>query len=140
MRIIYLLFFLVLALGSAADFTPQLLTGTWKNLLGSVCSLDAAEDGSIVGNYTSAVGAVTGPYPLHGVWLASKEQPNSALVALTVVRPDAEPGAITVWNGEYISLGNPPFMSLQWLMVSDTVVDEVWFNTQINSDVFFKGK
>jgi hypothetical protein len=141
--LVFLFFFGVLGAMAAASSPADVLTGDWKNELGSNCTFKADDDGSITGHYDTAVGKVHTQHPLFGQWLQGRKNPGVFIVSFTVMWKDTDEGkprSGTAWNGELFIVEGGPKLVTTWILVSEKRPEDAWKNTLINKDTFVKQK
>lgn len=113
------------------------LSGTWKNQLNSTVELVAQEDGSLTGQYHTAVsssGEALPPSPLHGSW---QRTPDGILFALTVqwhfVKEGEDKHSSVAWSGRGMN-ENPHTLKTTWVLTSGE--EPEWRSVVTNQDVF----
>jgi len=115
-----------------------IITGHWKNQLGSTVHFDAKESGELHGEYLTAVGNVVKKHPLHGSWCSVRE--GGALLSFTVAWTNLKSGAskrsTTAWSGRLYM--DPLEIVTTWTLTSEKPKKDQWKSVLINKDVFTK--
>jgi len=118
----------------------EVISGQWRNQLGSTVKFAAYKDGKISGEYYTSVGNVKVSHPLIGSWTSTIE--GDPLMSWVVTWTDITPGSdrsTTVWTGVLlINSDIPPKIISTWLLTSSEDRNDLWKNTLINKDVFIK--
>jgi len=125
--------------GRIVNSPAALVTGAYKNELGSVVRLEARDDGSLLGVYSTAVGNASGEHQLRGSWGATAD--GSSLVAFSVTwnrdAPLGTPLSTTSWTGT-LRLGNPIKIVTTWMLLTQNDESDAWRSTLTNKDTFTK--
>lgn len=127
---------LLLILTCASFASPcELLSGSWINELGSVANIHAhAKTGELSGDYTSAVGAANGQYPLVGTYQRDACNPT---FAFTVTWDNAvrRANSTSAWSGVFVN----GTLYTTWLLTSQVANSaDAWQATRIGSNVFYR--
>lgn len=115
----------------------ELLQGKWKNQLDSVVELIPQNDGSLIGNYHTAVsrkGEPLPPTPINGRWQLTPQGVLCGFVAQWNYSKDGvEKYSTTSWSGRIVK-ENSNEIRTTWLLTSSDQPD--WNSTTINKDTF----
>jgi len=118
----------------AVSFACQTLSGTWVNELGSIANIHA-KSGFIDGDYTSAVGAASGSYPLVGSYTRGVCEMTFGFV-VTWDKPSLRGNTTTAWTG--VMLNGTLYTT--WLLTQPVDVASAWKATNIGTNVFYRAK
>jgi len=126
----YLKVVILLIIMTAVAASPS----TWTNQLGSKVTFEFHDDGSLTGNYSTAVTGRPGiliSQPLSGRWSKGDQ---GLLVGFTVVwtNSDGTPTSITSWTGQ----GDSQTISTTWILIRLHDAKDAWESTITNQDVF----
>jgi Avidin family len=118
------------------------LNGTWYNELGSKVTLKEGSDGSLVGEYESAVasnGCAKGSYPLSG----RTDIPFGGETfgfAVSWHNDESDCNSTTTWAGHYREGGNgsEEILITFWLLVDKAGPGEEWESTLLGKDTFVR--
>jgi len=107
---------------------------TWTNQLGSKVTFDFQSDGTLTGNYSTAVTGQPGivvSQPLSGRW---SKGDLGFLVGFTVVWTDGNgnPTSVTSWTGQ----GDGQTISTTWILTRIHEAKDAWESTVTNQDTF----
>lgn len=118
-------------------FACQLLTGSWVNELGSVANIRAhAKTGQLDGDYTTAVGTASGPYPLLGTYVRDSCESTFGF-SVTWDKPSARGNSTTTWSGIFLN----GTLYTTWLLTAQVQsAADVWQATRIGTNVFYRAK
>jgi len=113
-----------------------LITGQWKNELGSKVKFVATQDGELRGEYHTAVGNVVVEHKLNGRWCSVRE--GGAVLSFGVAWDHLKPGktkrSTTSWSGRLYL--NPLKIVTTWTLVSELPIQDQWRSVTTNKDVF----
>ena len=116
----------------------MIVAGSWYNELGSQMDLNVADDGSVTGQYWTAVADAAGRYLLVG-W-AEPAAGVSGSVAAGWPLCDAHAGrnshSVTTWSGQYQVINGEEHILALWLLATETTVGEDWKSVLIDTDTF----
>lgn len=118
-------------------FACQLLTGSWVNELGSVANIRAySKTGQLEGDYTTGVGAASGPYPLVGTYQRDSCEATFGF-SVTWDKASARGNSTTTWSGVFLN----GTLYTTWLLTSQVQsTADVWQATRIGTNVFYRAK
>jgi hypothetical protein len=108
------------------------LSGEWRNQLGSMLSLRAASDGRLTGWIESKVGGVEGRYPISGFFEAGED--GEGTVGFVVAWSPA--GSVTSWSGQYDARSGT--ITAMWLLTEGGEPVNEWQATRIGADTFLR--
>ncbi|KIY65061.1 Avidin/streptavidin [Cylindrobasidium torrendii FP15055 ss-10] len=124
---------------SAATLAAALasINGTWYNELGSTVRFDASLNGTLSGQYNSAVGNAKDFYILTGRY-ETQPLPNRGVTLGWTVNfkndlRDAH--STTTWSGQYFG-GEKEEIRTQWLLSRAVRQTDAWQSTLVGSNVF----
>jgi Avidin family len=114
------------------------ITGIWYNELGSQMDLNVADDGSVTGQYWTAVGDAAGRYPLVGWAEPAAGVSGSVAIGWAVLwrNADRNSHSVTTWSGQYQVINGEEHILALWLMATETIVGEDWKSMLVGADTF----
>lgn len=119
------------------DRVAAILSGLWKNELGSAMRLAALPDGTIGGGYNSAKGRATGWYTLAGRFTCSEGAAPTVALAVSWQRAvNTSSDSSTVWTGQLLP---GRVLETTWLLSRATTPAEAWSSTMVGKDTFRPG-
>jgi hypothetical protein len=113
------------------------LCGTWYNEKGSKLELIVHMDGTIEGEYHTAVGGAQGVFKLSGR-TDMKDFAGSRSVGFVVCwnNPAINLHSVTVWSGQYHDVSGDEVLSTTWLLTKESPPENDWASTLVGNDVF----
>lgn len=124
----------------------KMITGRWRNQLGSEVEFVAKKDGVLEGKYTTAVGN-SKHGQLRGGWSDVEDGDGGALMGWTVVWlgviPNVKPISVCAWSarlypGEGKEGGKRDEIHSTWVLSSEMSRADQWKHVHVNRDVFTK--
>lgn len=115
------------------------LEGTWYNELGSTLVVDEVSDGTVVGNYQTAVssgGCAQGTYAVLG---KTDVDSSGQTVGFSVTWLNAQSppcNSTTSWAGQYQTVDGVEHLTAIWILVMKTDPGDDWASTLVGEDVF----
>lgn len=112
------------------------IDGDWYNEFGSRMRLESADDGSLSGEYVSAVGHVAGDYRLVGRSAGPTGAGHGLALGWTIAwhNDRGSVDSVTCWSGQYLT--DPERILTTWLLSRSADPDQVWETTVVGQDVF----
>ncbi|GAA2807859.1 avidin/streptavidin family protein [Kitasatospora paracochleata] len=113
------------------------IAGDWYSELGSHMRLDTDPSGAVTGTYTSALGRVSGAYPLVGRYDPPRKAAQGTALGWAVAwqNDSADAGSVTAWSGHYRGDGTER-ISATWLLTRSAEAPDTWESTVVGHDVF----
>lgn len=118
----------------------SIITGKWRNELGSNVTFSALPDGVLQGEYTTAVGNAKVTHKLHGSWTPLNN--GSALMGWSVcwikLNEPWDPKSVASWSAKLFNDGDKPKIISSWYLTTNVPNADNWKNTNANKDQFEK--
>ncbi len=120
-----------------AEIEMRSLSGSWYNKKGSKLELIVHQDGTIEGEYHTAVGCDQNVFHLSGR-ADTKDYAGSRSIGFVVCWNNARVNlhSVTVWSGQYHLINGEETLSMTWLLTKESAPEDAWASTHIGSDVF----
>jgi hypothetical protein len=112
--------------------TDLLLTGVWRNQLGSVLELRADPVGRITGSIESKVGGVEGQYPVSGFFESGGDGDGT----LGFVVAWSPTGSVASWCGRYGAASGT--ITAMWILTEMGEGGNEWQATRVGYDTFVR--
>ncbi|KIY65059.1 avidin family protein [Cylindrobasidium torrendii FP15055 ss-10] len=114
-----------------------LINGTWHNELGSTVDFDVDQNGTISGQYNSAVGNAESVYVLTGRYETDPVDNQGLTLGWTVNWHNdvLDAHSVTTWSGQYFG-GDEEVIQTHWLLTRTTTLEDLWESTHVGTDVF----
>lgn len=115
------------------------LNGTWYNKKGSKLELIVHQDGTVEGEYHTAVGCDQNVFQLTGR-TDTEQYAGSRSIGFVVCWNNARVNlhSVTVWSGQYHTINGEEALSTTWLLTKESTPENAWASTHIGSDVFLR--
>lgn len=114
------------------------VTGSWYNELGSQMDLNVDNEGSLTGQYWTAVGDAAGRYPIVGWAEPAAGLSGSTAVGWAVLWRNAgrNSHSVTTWSGQYQVINGKDHILALWLLATETSPDDDWKSMLVGADTF----
>ncbi len=117
------------------------ITGTWYNELGSEMTIATAENGQLIGTYTSAVGDAESSYPLTGRYNTNPSLAGQACAwSVAWTNEHGTANSATSWSGQYQTTPSGEEIYTLWLLASEVTPENDWASTQVGQGTFTRTK
>lgn len=116
------------------------LSGTWYNQLGSEMKLVANADGSLSGQYKSAVGEATDFYTLKGRFDTAPPSTRGISLgwAVTFYNHLRNAHSTATWSGQYFWEDGRERIVTQWLLTTSSTPEDIWSSARVGNDTFYR--
>ncbi|ALO92378.1 hypothetical protein SHL15_1201 [Streptomyces hygroscopicus subsp. limoneus] len=116
------------------------IDGEWYNEFGSQVRLESAPEGTVSGEYVTAVGHAPGTYLLTGRHDGPTSPGNGIALGWTVAwrNEHGNLGSVTSWSGLFLE--GPERILTTWLLSRSTATAEAWESSVVGQDVFTRQK
>ncbi|KIY65058.1 avidin-domain-containing protein [Cylindrobasidium torrendii FP15055 ss-10] len=117
-----------------------LINGTWHNQLGSTVVFDVDQNGTLSGQYNSAVGNAEDFYVLTGRYETDPVDNQGLTLGWTVNYHNdlRDAHSTATWSGQYFG-GDEEVIQTHWLLTRSTALEDLWESTHVGTDVFSRG-
>jgi Avidin family len=114
------------------------VAGSWYNELGSQMDIDVEDDGSLTGQYWTAVGDAAGRYPIVGWAEPAAGLTGSTAVGWVVLWRNAgrNSHSVTTWSGQYQIINSEEHILALWILAAETSPDDDWKSMIVGADTF----
>jgi hypothetical protein len=122
------------AKGESVVVAEPILSGTWKNELGSIMRLWTSS-GQLTGVYESTVGEAKYTYPLVGAYNRDNNTTTVAFVVAWVNGGFGDSNSATAWSGQLSEDGT---IHTTWMLTKLTDLANLWQSTIVGTNVFVR--
>ena len=118
------------------------LLGPWFNELGSTMVIDQVQNGTISGNYATAVsstGCAQGSFSLVGT---TDTDSGGEGIAFSVCwrNETSQCASVTAWSGQAQTIDGEDQILAFWLLTVESAAEQDWYATHVGQDLFTRSE